>query len=64
MTDALVHAVLLLTVQSFVLKIGDTSIETFECDPAVYLMRHLLLGETVLLARRIQGLLLCPLRWG
>lgn len=63
MTNTLVHAVLLLAVQSFVLEIGDTSIEALECDPAIYLIRHLLLGVTELLGLRLRGLSFCLLRW-
>lgn len=63
MTNTLVHAVLLLAVQSLVLEIGDAGIEALECDPAVYLIRHLLLGVTELLCRRFRGLSFCLLRW-
>lgn len=63
MTDALVNAVLLLAVQSFVLKIGDAGIEALESDPAVYLIRHLLFGKAVLLCRCLRGLPFCLLRW-
>jgi hypothetical protein len=63
MADALVYAVLLLAVQSLVLKIGDAGIEALEGDPAVYLMGHLLLGVAVLLCRCLRGLPFCLLRW-